>query len=88
MAVYREQLIANDAVVLDGHEFVACEFRDCRMIYKGGEMPRLAQCHFVRCTWQLDEAAQRTVLFLRGVYHSGAGGRELVEQTLKHIRVR
>jgi hypothetical protein len=51
-------------------------------------MPRLQHCHFVRCTWHLEDAAQRSVLFLRSVYHSGPGGRELVEETLRHIRMR
>ncbi|HEV3117321.1 MAG TPA: hypothetical protein VGY58_09725 [Gemmataceae bacterium] len=88
MAVYRDQKLANETVVLDGHEFVNCEFDGCRMVYRGGEMPKLQHCHFARCTWHLEEAAQRSVLFLRSVYHSGPGGRELVEETLRHIRMR
>jgi hypothetical protein len=48
----------------------------------------LHHCHFTNCSWHLEEAAQRTVLFLRSVYHSGPGGKDLVEQTLRHIRTR
>ena len=88
MAVYQDKKIENETVVLDGSEFVSCEFHGCRMVYRGGEHPRLQHCHFTRCTWHLEDAAQRTVLFLKSIYHSGPGGRELVEETLRHIRMR
>lgn len=87
MAVVKEQQIANETVILDGNQYVQCEFTQCKLVYEGGVVPRLQGCHFVRCTWALEEAARRTTLFLRGIYHSGPGGRELVEQTLRQIRM-
>ena len=88
MAVHKDQKLANETIILDGNEFSNCEFDSCRMVYRGGEMPKVQHCHFTRCTWHLEDAAQRSVLFLRSVYHSGPGGRELVEETLRHIRMR
>ena len=88
MATFQDQTIGHQSVIVDGNEYNSCKFESCQMIYRGGELPRLNQCHFVRCSWHLEEGAQRTVRFLRGIYHSGPGGRELVEETLKHIRVR
>jgi hypothetical protein len=88
MATFQGQTIAHQSVALDGNEYVNCQFESCQMMYMGGELPKLSQCHFTRCSWHLEDAAQRTVRFLRGIYHSGPGGRELVEDTLKHIRVR
>ena len=88
VAAHKDQRLANDTVILDGSEFVNCEFDNCKMVYRGGEMPRLQHCRFARCTWHLEDAAQRSVLFLRSIYHSGQGGRELVEETLRHIRMR
>jgi hypothetical protein len=85
---YKDQKLANETVVLDDSEFLNCEFDNCKMVYRGGEMPKIQHCHFMRCTWHLEDAAQRTVLFLRSVYHSGPGGQELVEETLRHIRRR
>ena len=41
MAVYQDKKIENETVVLDGSEFVSCEFHGCRMVYRGGEHPRL-----------------------------------------------
>ncbi len=86
MALFKDEKIAYRTVVLDGNEFVACEFQNSRMVYKGGELPKLQQCHFQQCTWELEEAAMRTVNFLRAIFHSGPGGQELVEETLKFIR--
>jgi hypothetical protein len=88
MALFKDVKKVNETVVLDDHEFISCEFQNCKMIYRGGEIPKLQHCHFVHCTWHLEEAAKRTVLFLRSVYHSGPGGKDLVEETLKHIRIR
>jgi hypothetical protein len=88
MALFQDVTKENETVVLDGNEFIGCKFQNCKMVYRGGEVPRLQHCHFTQCTWHLDDAAQRTVMFLRGIYHSGPGGRELVEDTLRHIRVR
>ena len=87
MAAHKDQKLVNDTVVLDGGDFEQCEFDGCKMIYKGGEMPKLQRCSFTRCTWHLEDAARRSILFLRSIYHSGPGGRELVEETLRQIRV-
>jgi hypothetical protein len=82
------QRFLNQTIVLDGKEYLDCEFANCKLIYSGGEVPKLHRCSFAQCQWQLDEAAKRTIQFLRGIYHSGPGGRELVEETLKSIRFR
>jgi hypothetical protein len=87
MAVFTDLTKENETVVLDGNEFVGCTFQSCKLVYKGGELPRLQRCHFARCSWHLEEAAQRTIQFLRGIYHSGPGGRDLIEDTLRHIRI-
>ncbi len=88
MAEFKDLTRENERVVLDGNTFVNCTFLNCQMVYQGGEQPRLQHCQFTRCSWHLEEAAQRTVRFLRNVYHSGPGGRDLVEETLRHIRMR
>jgi hypothetical protein len=88
MATFQDVTRENETIVLDGNEFIACKFQNCQLVYRGGEMPRLQHCHFTQCSWHLEEAAQRTVRFLRAVYHSGPGGQDLVEQTVKLIRSR
>jgi hypothetical protein len=86
MSTHEAKKFMGELVTLDGNEFINCEFENCTMVYNGGEQPKLQQCHFARCQWKLDQAAKRTMIFLRSIYHSGPGGRELVEETLKSIR--
>lgn len=88
MAVFEDATKENETIVLDGNEFVSCKFQSCKMVYEGGELPKLQHCHFAQCAWHLDGAARRTVQFLKAIYHSGPGGRDLVEQTLQQIRMR
>jgi hypothetical protein len=88
MAVFKELTKANECVALDDNEFIDCKFNNCELVYSGGELPKLQRCDFSQCSWKLDDAAKRTILFLRSIYHSGPGGMELVEGTLKHIRAK
>jgi len=88
MAVFKELEKANESVALDGNEFIDCKFKNCELVYSGGELPKLQRCDFAHCSWKLDKAAKQTILFLRSIYHSGPGGMELVEGTLRHIRMK
>jgi hypothetical protein len=88
MALFKDQTKEHETIVLDGNEFHDCKFQNCELVYCGGQPPKLQHCYFTQCSWKLDEAAKRTVLFLRSVYHSGPGGMELVEGTLKFIRAK
>jgi hypothetical protein len=56
------------------------------MIYKGGEFPKLIECNCSECAWGFEDAAARTITFMRAMYHSGSGGKELVEGTFNSIR--
>jgi hypothetical protein len=85
MAVYTERRIANETVMLDGNEFVGCEMRHCNLVYKGREPVKLEHCHLFGCTWQMEDAAQRTVLMLKGLYQSGPIGKETVEAIFKSV---
>ena len=88
MAIFKDLTKQNEAVLLDGNEFDSCKFQSCEMVYQGGELPKIQHCEFTQCSWRLDGAAKRTILFLRSIYHSGEGGMELVEGTLRHIRTK
>jgi hypothetical protein len=48
---------------------------------------RIASLPIANCQWQFGDAAERTLNFMRQVYHGmGQGGAELVEATLNAIR--
>ena len=47
----------DKTVILDGEEFEDCTFVECKLIYRGGEPPRLSNNKFHGCTWELEDAA-------------------------------
>lgn len=63
---------SHETVILEAETFSGCEFRDCRLIYTGGEPAQLENCKFVDCEWKLDEGAARTLAFLKTMWLAGA----------------
>lgn len=77
------EIYNHETVAMDGETFSACEFRDCRLVYAGGEPPVFAGCTFVGCDWKYDEAAARTLAFLKVVWN--VGGKAPVQALIKDI---
>ena len=75
----------HETVKLDGEAFTDCEFRDCRLIYSGGESPIFDGCRFSDCEWRMEGAAARTLEHLKVVW--GAGGKATVQALIKEITV-
>lgn len=75
----------HETVLLDGEDFSDCEFRDCRMVYAGGETPAFSGCTFVGCDWKQEDAAARTLAYLKQVWN--AGGKATVQALIKDITV-
>ena len=61
---------ANETV--DGKIYEDCNFKQCTLIYKGGELPQMTRCNFTNCDWQFQEGAARTLVFMSNLYHGGA----------------
>jgi hypothetical protein len=84
MATYKDQQFSAEPIELDGNLFERCTFSRCRLVYRGSVPPGMTGCRFDDCTWEFDDAAGRTVAFLRALYHGmGEAGRRLVEDTFK-----
>jgi hypothetical protein len=82
-----DQNFSSKTEVLDGNEYLNCKFKSCTMVYRGGTIPVVNGCNFDDCRWQFEDAAERTLVFLRAMFHGlGTGGRQLVESTLNQIR--
>ena len=75
----------HETVALDGETFTDCEFRDSRLVYSGGEPPVFKQCKFHDCDWKQDDAAARTLAYLKVVWN--AGGKPAVQALIKDITV-
>lgn len=78
----------GERISLDGESFVDCTFRDCTLVYEGGEIPpAIHDNRFRGCRWQFEGAAGRTVSFMAAMYGGLDGhGREVVERTFDRIR--
>ena len=73
----------HETVNLDGESFADCEFRDCRMVYTGGELPHFDSCKFEGCDWRFDEGAGRTLAHLKLIW--SVGGKVPVQAMIKEI---
>jgi hypothetical protein len=73
----------HETVALDGEQFSDCEFRGCRMVYRGGEPPSFQACAFDACEWRFEDAAANTLAHLKVVW--AAGGKAQVQSLIKVI---
>jgi hypothetical protein len=73
----------HETVSLDGETFEDCEFRACRLVYAGGEVPKFTGCRFDACEWKYDEAAARTLAYLKVVW--GVGDKAQIQAQIKQI---
>jgi hypothetical protein len=73
----------HETVQLDGERFADCEFRDCRMVYRGGEPPKFDNCRFADCDWRFEDAAARTLAQLKVLW--AVGGKAPVQAMIKDI---
>lgn len=75
----------RETVQLDGEYFSDCEFKHCKMIYSGGEVPHFDSCRFDDCDWRFEGPAARTLEHLKIVWAAGAKAR--VQALIKEITV-
>ncbi len=88
MAKRIAERLEQQRIVLDEDEFFECVFSRCEIVFRGGEKAYLVGCRFEdQCSFHFEEAALRTLAFLRGMYHQmGPAGLRLVENTFNEIR--
>lgn len=54
--------------LLDGAHFDTVELTGCTLRYAGGELPQFTgTVNLNRCTFKFDDAAERTVIMMRGL---------------------
>jgi hypothetical protein len=75
----------HETIALDGESFTDCEFRDCRLVYAGGEPPVFRGCQFHGCDWKQDDAAVRTLAYLKALW--SVGEKATVQALIKDITV-
>ena len=83
---YKNQVFEDQRVELSGSRFHGCTFRNCELIYRGEPSPTFTDNEFIDSKFVFKDAAIRTLYFLSNIYHAGAGGEEIIEQTFDDIR--
>ena len=76
----------NATIEIDGNRYTQCSFKGCKLVYRGGGIPVFEGCKIDFCTWHWEDAALRTIGFLRGINSGlGAGGQRVVDDVQKHV---
>ena len=73
MATYRSRTFIDETITLDGNSYITCEFFRCRLIYAGGDLPKITAPGFSECQWELTEQAGRVLILLRALHAHGWG---------------
>lgn len=79
MATFEQRVFEGQTVVLDGETFQVCEFRNCRLVYKGAGIVTMDRCNIADCQFVFEDAALRTVMFMQGLYRSSPAGQKFIE---------
>ncbi len=79
MATFERRAFEGQTVVLDGQTFQACDFRNCRLIYKGTETVAMDRCNIADCHFVFEDAALRTVTFMQALARSSPAGQKFIE---------
>lgn len=64
MAIFRNQTIKGQVIVLDENAIEHCVIEDCQIIYRGGDVRLDAEMND-RCTWTFEGAALKTIRLLQ-----------------------
>jgi hypothetical protein len=78
MTQYSDENFEGAQVELDGNQYVRCNFNNCTMVYRGGEIPVLQHCNFKGENWRFEDAAERTLILLQNFSRAGSGFEALV----------
>jgi hypothetical protein len=76
-------VFTHETILLDGESFHDCEFRDCRLTFRGEEPPVFVGCRFHECDWRFEGPAGRTLEHLKAVWSAGA--KSTVQTLIKEI---
>ncbi|MCG6970302.1 MAG: hypothetical protein LJE85_11090 [Gammaproteobacteria bacterium] len=75
-------------VTVDFNEYIDCEFKDCEIIYKGGNPPVFENCRFENCQFSAIDRAENTIGYLSFLYQNMAdtGAKAFVEEQIAKIK--
>jgi len=83
---YRSQTFTNKRIDLAGNSYHDCVFEYCELVFDGDRSPTFKDNKFVDSEFVFTKEAVRTLYFLANIYHAGAGGQQVIENTFEAIR--
>jgi hypothetical protein len=84
--LHQNESFKDQRIELSGNSFHGCTFERCELVYRGDPSPTFQDNEFIDSVFLFTDSAIRTIYFLSNMYHTGAGGREVVEKTFDDIR--
>lgn len=85
MSETRDQVL-NGEVEIDGKTFVNCEFKNARLVYRGGTPPNFNNCRFTQSNFAFFDSAANTLNFLRAMAPRETNMREVVFGLMPELR--
>lgn len=86
MAEIRNQTLSGDQSI-DGNVYIGCDFRNARLIFESGQPPVFTDCGFTDSEFVLQEAAGRTLAFLRAMSPARTGMRGVVAGLMPELGI-
>lgn len=81
---YEKRTFEGETIRLDGNTYSGCDFRRCTIAFGGGVV-QMDGCSFDGCTWQVTDAALRTLQVL-GMLRQTPGLDTIVDNWLDDVR--
>ncbi len=66
-----QNLVENEVVMLDYAEISNKEFRNCKLVYKGGRVPKMRNVTLAECEFIFEDSASNTLQMLQLIAHNG-----------------
>lgn len=66
MTQTRDQVLSGE-VEIDGATFVNCEFKNARLVFRGGTPPNFNNCRFTQSNFAFYDSAANTLNLLRAM---------------------
>ncbi len=81
MSRYFYRVFTSLRTIVDGADYHSCCFRNCTLIYEGGEPPLFDDCTLVDCKWLLGRLSVSAVGFM--VMTNVSESSQLLEQLVQ-----
>lgn len=81
---FKDQVLKNSEVELDGNHYIRCTFRNAKLVFRGKALPTFDNCLFDNIKFALRDGADQTAAFLFTINHLGFG--EGVQNLIKGVR--